>query len=137
MLPKIGFTLVLLFVSVAAGQQPCKPQQLTAMIPFDVCKYWPLVTEPGIQAPRVMSDPAPTYPQAAAVIKGNLKGSVTLVLAINENGMVDDVKEAYSSDGKFDQNAIDAVRQWKFAPATKDGKAVAAQMKVEITFQAH
>ncbi len=60
-----------------------------------------------------------------------------MILAINENGGVDDAKVAHSSDRRFEQNAIDAAKQWEFAPATKYGKPVAVQMKVEITFRTH
>ena len=60
-----------------------------------------------------------------------------LVLAINEKGGVDDVKVVRSSDRRFEQKAIDAVKQWEFAPATKDGKPVAVQMNVDIDFRMH
>ena len=35
----------------------------------------------------------------------------------------------------LDQNAIKAVRQWKFAPALKDGKPVAVGATVEIRYR--
>jgi TonB family protein len=131
--PRIGFAFVLLFASVAAGQQRCRPQRPTAMTPFDVCKYWPIALEPGVHAPRALSAPDPELPEAAR--KAHLNGDVVLVLAVNEKGGVDDAKVTHSSDRRFEQNAIDAVKQWEFAPATKDGKPVAVQIHVEITFE--
>jgi protein TonB len=34
----------------------------------------------------------------------------------------------------LDQNAIDAVRKWKFLPSRRDGKPVASYMSVLINF---
>jgi TonB family protein len=130
--PKIGSAFVLLFTSVVAGQQPCHPQRPTAMTPFDACKYWPLVLGPGIHAPRVMSAPDPQYSETARKAKTN--GTVVVALAINEKGGVEAVKVVRRLEPGLDQNAMDAVRQWKFAPATKDDKPMAVQMNVEITF---
>ena len=35
----------------------------------------------------------------------------------------------------LDQKAIEAVRQWKFEPAMKDGHPVAVQINVEVNFR--
>jgi periplasmic protein TonB len=35
----------------------------------------------------------------------------------------------------LDQKAIEAVRNWKFEPAMKDGHAVAVQINVEVNFR--
>jgi TonB family protein len=35
----------------------------------------------------------------------------------------------------LDQKAVEAVKQWKFDPATKDGKPVAVQINVEVNFR--
>jgi TonB family protein len=35
----------------------------------------------------------------------------------------------------FDQRAIDAVRQWKFKPATKDGRPVAVAIHIDVSFE--
>jgi protein TonB len=35
----------------------------------------------------------------------------------------------------LDQKAIDAVRQWRFDPAKKDGRPVAVQISVEVSFK--
>lgn len=129
--------LVLLLLSAAAGKQPCQPQQPTALTPFDTCKYLP-ITLPQIHGPRILSSPAPEYPQTLVAKRAGIRDSVAVVLAINDKGGVDDVKVARSSsDARFEQNAIDAARVWKFTPATKDGKPVAVQMKVELTFETH
>jgi TonB family protein len=37
----------------------------------------------------------------------------------------------------LDQKAIESVRQWKFSPATKDGKPVAVEVRVEVAFTLH
>jgi hypothetical protein len=34
----------------------------------------------------------------------------------------------------LDEKAIEAVRRWRFTPATKDGVPVAAMINVEISF---
>jgi TonB family protein len=102
------------------------------MNPFDTCKYWPFALGPGIHAPRPISAPDPQYPEAAQ--KAKIKGSVVLAVAINEKGHVDDVKVVRSSDRRFEQNAMAAVKRWEFAPATKNGKSVAVQENVEVTF---
>ena len=46
----------------------------------------------------------------------------------------DDVKVTRSLDEDLDKEAVKALRQWIFAPGTKDGKAVAVQVNVEMTF---
>ena len=73
------------------------------------------------------------YPEEAR--KAKLNGNVVVALAINETGGIDDVKVVCSSDRRFEQNAIDAVKQWEFAPATKDGTPVAVQIIVEMEFR--
>ncbi len=94
------------------------------MKPFDICKYLPLELGPGIHASRALYAPAPTYPDA--VWRANLiNGSVAVVAAVNDQGGVDDVKMVRSSERKFEQIVIDTVKQWEFAPATKDGDGCA------------
>jgi periplasmic protein TonB len=88
---------------------------------------------PGIHGPLPLSTPDPEYSEAAR--KAKLNGSVTVAVAVNEKGGIDAVKVVRSSDRRFERNAIDAVKQWKFAPATKDGKAVAVQINVDMTFR--
>lgn len=40
-----------------------------------------------------------------------------------------------TADGQVrDVNGTEAVRSWKFEPATKDGKPVAVQINLEVTF---
>ena len=57
-----------------------------------------------------------------------------LALAINAGGTVDMVKVVQPLEPGLDQKGIDAVRQWKFIPATKSGQPVAVQIPVSITF---
>jgi TonB family protein len=147
-----AFTFILLLMAAAAGQQssvtpesrashqssgsgsqsaPCRPQRPTATTPFDTCKYLPL--GPGIHGPRVLSAPDPEYSEEAR--KAKLSGTAVLAVAINENGGVDDVEVVRHLEPSLDQKAIDAVKQWQFAPATKDGKPVAVQLNVDVTFK--
>jgi protein TonB len=35
----------------------------------------------------------------------------------------------------LDQKAVETVRDWRFAPATKDGKPVAVQVNIEVNFR--
>ena len=41
-----------------------------------------------------------------------------------------------STDPAFDQAAIDAVKQWKFEPGTRNGEKVQFKLRIPITFNA-
>lgn len=58
-----------------------------------------------------------------------------LALTVDKQGLVRDVHVTRSLDKRLDQNAIDAVKQWKFKPAVKDGKPVAVRTSVEVDFR--
>ena len=115
---------------------PCQPQGVGPTAPFDTCKYLPVgpgPAGPGIRPPRGLSIVDPKYTDAAR--KSKINGSVVVAVAINEEGGVDDVKIVRGLGYGLDQNAMDAARQSKFTPATKDGKPVPVQINMAMTFK--
>jgi periplasmic protein TonB len=58
-----------------------------------------------------------------------------LWLIVDPEGNPRDIKVAHSLNPGLDQKAVEAVRQWKFAPAMKDGHPVAVQINVEVNFK--
>lgn len=85
---------------------------------------------PGIPVmpPRQHGSAAVPYPEGAT---GD--GVVVLIVTVGVSGNVDDVKPA-SGEEPFVAAAIGAARMWTFDPATRDGKPVAARIRMEIRF---
>lgn len=84
------------------------------------------------QKPRVMYQPAPQYP--AALRSKKLKGTVTIIFVVDKRGRVQNPKVQKTTHPGFNQNALKSVRQWKFEPAKKGGKAVSFRYRVPLTF---
>jgi TonB family protein len=76
----------------------------------------------------------PKYPAYAA--EHNLTGRVVLLVDVAADGSVANaVIERSEPRGVFDEAALKAVKDWKFNPATKDGQAVAARVRVPVDFR--
>ena len=58
-----------------------------------------------------------------------------LALVVDENGRPRDVHVTRSVNKVLDQNAVNAVTQWRFKPALRDGKPVATGTSVEVGFR--
>jgi protein TonB len=56
-------------------------------------------------------------------------------LIVGSDGLTRDVKIDRGVTPALDKAAVDTVRKWKFTPATKDGRPVAVQIKVEVSFK--
>jgi TonB family protein len=55
---------------------------------------------------------------------------------ISADGQTDDIRVVSDPGHGFADNAVKAVKKWKFKPAaTKDGKKVPTRTKIEITFR--
>ena len=89
--------------------------------------------DPGVKAPRALHAPDPKYSKSAK--KRGIQGTVTLSAVIGTDGKAHDVKVVNSLEPTLDAKAIAAVKTWKFAPATKDGRPVAVAMRLEIDYK--
>src|SRR6266496_147077 len=87
----------------------------------------------GIQAPRVINNVDPEYSEAAR--KAMTEGTELLSVLVDANGKPQNVKVLTPLGYGLDENAVSAVKTWRFDPATKDGKPVAVQLMVEVTFR--
>jgi TonB family protein len=85
----------------------------------------------GVARPEKIKDVPPVYPAEAK--KAKVAGMVILELVIDEQGDVSDMKVVRSVP-MLDQAAMDAVRQWKYQPATMNGKPVKVVTTVNVTF---
>ncbi len=63
-----------------------------------------------------------------------LAGPVTVEATIGENGTVRTVK-VVSGTALLADSAADAVRQWRYKPATLNGKAIEAQKQITVVFK--
>lgn len=84
----------------------------------------------GVLAPKLISDPTVTYPADG-------KGDATIVLTIvvSNDGSV---RSATASEPNepFSSLAERAALAWRFEPATRGGKPIAAKIRMEVAFHA-
>jgi TonB family protein len=84
-----------------------------------------------IKEPTRLKYVSPVYPKAA--LDKGVQGAVVLGATVGEDGKVRNVK-VLKSIPLLDQAAIDALKQWEYAPGTRGGAAVAVEITVTITF---
>jgi len=87
----------------------------------------------GVSAPRPVFTPDPEYSEEAR--KAKYQGTCVLWLIVGPDGKPRDIKVSRTLGLGLDEKAIEAVKQWKFEPAMKDGKPVAVQINVEVSFR--
>jgi protein TonB len=82
--------------------------------------------------PKPISRVSPEY--AAAAKAEGVQGKVGLAVDIDEKGNTTRVTVVKKLHPDLDKNAADAVKQWKWEPARKDGKPIAATETLDINF---
>jgi protein TonB len=86
----------------------------------------------GISAPQAVSTPDPEYTEEARMAK--TQGKCILWLIVDDTGKPRNIKVVRGLGFGLDTKAIEAVQQWRFQPALKDGKPVNVQISVEVGF---
>jgi protein TonB len=87
----------------------------------------------GVSAPRAVYAPDPEYSEEAR--KQKYQGVCVLMLVVGPDGRPRDIRLARSLGLGLDEKAVEAVKQWKFEPAMKDGKPVSVAINVEVSFR--
>jgi protein TonB len=87
----------------------------------------------GVTQPRPIYEPDPDYSDAAR--KAKYQGSVLLGLVVGADGLPHNVRVQRSLGMGLDEKAIAAVSTWRFQPATLDGKPVAVEVNVQVSFR--
>ena len=88
----------------------------------------------GVTMPVVVHEVKPKY--TAAAMQAGIQGRVVLQAVVLETGAVGDVKVVQSLDTVYglDDEAVKAMKGWRFEPGTRGGKPVAVSVEVEMTF---
>src|ERR1700686_3974225 len=87
----------------------------------------------GVAGPKAIYAPDPGYTEEARKAKD--QGTCVLWLIVGPDGRARDIRVACTLGLGLDEKAMEAVKTWKFEPAMKDGKPVAVQINVEVTFR--
>jgi TonB family protein len=86
----------------------------------------------GVSEPALISQIPPDYSDDAR--KARIEGTVELLIVIRADGSVQFDSVTKSLGFGLDQNAIAAVKQWKFRPGRRDGQPVPVWMSVIVNF---
>lgn len=92
----------------------------------------PLVVGGDVKQARLISSVPPVYPQLAK--NQHLSGDVMIDALIDVHGNVSTMK-VISGPAMLHQAAMDALRQWKYQPATLNGQAMAMHLTVTMQFK--
>jgi len=87
----------------------------------------------GVAAPSVLHKQEPTYTEEARVAK--YQGTVVLKVEIEPDGTPHNIQIVRGLGFRLDDQAVDAVNQWKFKPGTKDGVPVTVAAQIEVNFR--
>jgi TonB family protein len=86
----------------------------------------------GVSAPQATFKPEPEYSEEAR--KAKYQGEVWLSVVVDEKGVPQDIKVTRKLGLGLDEKAIEAVKKWRFKPGMKDGKPVAVQATIAVSF---
>ncbi len=87
----------------------------------------------GVSVPEVIYSPEPSFSEEAR--KAKFQGIVMLLVVVGKDGRTYNVRVGQSLGMGLDEKAIEAVRNWRFHPATLNGQPVATQIAVQVDFR--
>ena len=133
MIKKIGIMIALL-IAFLSIQTTAKPVITNNNLLISLDDY--------LVAAEVMPEPVGgitaiykniSYPSAAKA--ANTQGKVFLMVMVNENGSVDEVKVIKGIGNGCDEAAIDGVKKAKFTPGKSKGATVKVKLALAIEFK--
>lgn len=87
-----------------------------------------------VKPPTCLFRPMPSYTQAAKEAK--IEGLVLVEGIVRKNGRVADLKILRGIGYGLDEKVLETLRDdWRFSPATRDGKPVAVRVRIEVSFR--
>jgi periplasmic protein TonB len=86
----------------------------------------------GVTVPQVIYSPEPNFSDEAR--KAKVEGTVQLLVVVGKDGRTYDIRVSQSVGMGLDEQAMAAVRNWLFRPATLNGHPVATQIAVQVDF---
>lgn len=93
----------------------------------------PIILRPDMAAPVLVHRVDPTYPDIA--IKTKVQGVVILEAIIDTGGQVVHARILRDIGMGCGQAALQAVRQWRYQPASLNGRAVSVYLTVTVRFE--
>ena len=87
----------------------------------------------GIVAPVVLYKVDPEFSEEAR--KAKYQGTVVLSIEVGEDGRAHDFRILHSLGLGLDEKAIEAVSQWRFKPAARNGRPVRAPATIQVNFR--
>ena len=88
-----------------------------------------------VRPPLLIERVEPAYPEIERKLRK--EGIVILEAIITSAGTVDEVRVLKSADAILDEAAKQAVMQWRYRPATLNGRAVRVYLTVTVFFRLH
>ena len=88
----------------------------------------------GVLPPELIHRTSPQY--TAEAMRAKIQGVSLLSGIVGVDGTLHEIRISRSLDGTFglDQEAIKCVRQWRFRPGTRQGRAVPVYVTIEVAF---
>jgi TonB family protein len=97
----------------------------------DACKA--LKVGGSVKPPKVLSKADPTFTDAARFL--HLQGRTVLKIIVDEHGEPRVTGIVRPLGAGLDDQAVECVRHWRFAPATRDGEPVPVEVDVEVSYR--
>ena len=87
----------------------------------------------NVLPPKALYDPDPPYSDVAR--RAGYQATVVLWLVVGTDGRCHRIRVQHGAGMGLDQEAMEAVKLWRFQPATKDGQPVPVMINVEVNFR--
>jgi TonB family protein len=105
------------------------PIELASVIPADL----PRADGPGITPPKALHIEHPQY--SAAAMRAGAQGVAALEFVVEADGRLGAVQVKKAPHPDLAVAAVACLRKWRFAPALKDGKAIAVVATMDVSFK--
>jgi TonB family protein len=102
--------------------------QATKPVPAGVYRI-----ESGMNPPKLLSKVEPGYTEEARIAR--YQGTLVLSVEVGTDGLAHNMTVLRGLGLGLDDRALDAVSQWKFQPAVKDGQPIPVIANIEVNFR--
>jgi TonB family protein len=93
----------------------------------------PFRLPPGAKPPVAVHSVEAEFSEEARVER--IEGVVLISTIVDEQGMPTEIRVERSAGHGLDENAVAAVSQYRFRPATLDGNPIAVRIRIEVSFR--